>query len=161
YRASYELVLELVRTVASVFTEVAFPTFARLRRNRAQLAEQFIAFTRQSFVAILPFLLVVFIAAEEALATAWGPSTPSPAPRSGSWSSAGPRAGPSRFGPPLLAGIGSPNLTLLYHGVAALVLPFLFVIFGSTLRGLGFISVALGWVVGYPIAFAVLAFLAV
>jgi O-antigen/teichoic acid export membrane protein len=160
YRASYELVLELVRTVASVFTEVAFPTFSRLRRNRAQLAEQFIAFTRQSFVAIVPFLLVVFIAAEEALATAWGPSYAVAGTAVRILCVVGLLRALSQVVPPLLDGIGYPTLTLLYHGVAALVLPILFVVLGNAYARLGFVSVILGWVVGYPVAFAVLAWLA-
>src|SRR5215470_3981976 len=71
YRASYELVLELVKVSATVFVDVSFPTFARLRGDRAELTQQFISFTRQSLVAIIPFVLVIFIAADSALSVAW------------------------------------------------------------------------------------------
>jgi O-antigen/teichoic acid export membrane protein len=161
YRASYELVLELVRTVASVFTEVGFPMFARLRKNRFQLVEQFIAFTRQSFVAAIPFVLVVFIAAEEALSVAWGPNYAVAGTAVRILCVVGLLRALSQVVPPLLDGIGFPNLSLVYHVVAALVLPALFVVFGRLLGAqLDFVSVAIGWAVGYPVAFAVLIWLA-
>jgi O-antigen/teichoic acid export membrane protein len=161
YRASYELVLELVRTVASVFTDVAFPTFARLRRNRFQLVEQFIAFTRQCFVAVIPFVLVVFIAGEEALSVAWGSDYAVADTAVRILCIVGLLRAVSQIVPPLLDGIGFPNLSLVYHVVAALVLPALFVVCGHVFGDrLGFVSVAIGWAVGYPIAFAVLVALA-
>jgi len=161
YRASYELVLELVRTVTLVFTELGFPTFARLRRNRFQLVEQFIAFTRQSLVAVIPIVLVVFIAAEEALAVAWGPEYAVSGTAVRILCLVGLLRALSQIVPPLLDGIGFPGLTLVYHAVAALVLPTLFIVFGQLLGpALGYVSVAVGWAVGYPAAFAVLFWLA-
>ncbi len=161
YRASYELVLELVRTVATVFTEMGFPTFARLRTRRAQLVEQFIAFTRQSLVAIIPFVLVICIAADSALAVAWGPEYAVAATAARILCLVGALRAISQVIPPLLDGIGYPGLTAVYHVVAAVVLPAFFTIFAEALGpSLGYVSVAVAWAVGYPIAFAVLAWLA-
>ena len=161
YRASHELVLELVKTIATVFIELGFPTFARLRGNRAQLVEQFIAFTRQSLVAILPFVLVIFIAAPSALSVAWGPEYAVGATAARILCVVGLLRAMSQVIPPLLDGIGSPNSSLVYHVVASLVLPALFAIFGQLLGPkLGYVSVAVAWAVGYPVAFAVLAWMA-
>ena len=67
------------------------------------------------------------------------------------------------IGPPLLDGIGQPELTLRYMVVAAIARA------GLVRRrrarcsaiALGFLSVAVAWAVGYPIAFAVLSYLVV
>jgi polysaccharide transporter, PST family len=157
YRAAFELVLGLVRTLASVFTEVSFPTFARLREKRAQLVEQFIAFTRQNLVAALPMLLVVFIAAEQALSVAWGPDFTSAATAVRVFCVVGVLRALSQIVPSLLDGMGYPSRTLLYHAVAAIALPACFVVSGLLLGPRhGYVSVAVGWVAGYPVAFAVL-----
>jgi PST family polysaccharide transporter/lipopolysaccharide exporter len=161
YRAAYELVLELVRTVALVFVEMGFPTFARLRHKRAQLVEQFLVFTRQSLVAIIPVVLVVFIAADAALAVAWGPEYAVASTAARILCLVGLLRAVSQVIPPLLDGIGLPGLTLVYHAVAALVLPALYVACGHLLGpSLGYVSVAVAWAIGYPVAFAVLAWLA-
>jgi O-antigen/teichoic acid export membrane protein len=61
---------------------------------------------------------------------------------------------------PLLDGIGRPGLALVYTIVAAVVLPLSFVL-SAVLLGdyYGYLSVAIAWAVGYPIAFGVLALL--
>ncbi|MFY0534929.1 polysaccharide biosynthesis C-terminal domain-containing protein [Nannocystis pusilla] len=59
--------------------------------------------------------------------------------------------------PPLLDGVGRPSLTLSYMAVAAVTMPLWFAIAAIVLGGwLGYASVAWAWVIGYPIAFAVL-----
>ena len=63
--------------------------------------------------------------------------------------------------PPLLNGIGRPSLTLIYHAVAAITLPAVFALSGTILGpSLGYVSVAVGWAIGYPVAFTVLVSLA-
>ena len=63
-------------------------------------------------------------------------------------------------GPPLLDGIGRPELTLRYMIVAAVAVPAAFVGSAAVLGGaLGMLSVAVAWAVGYPIAFAALSYL--
>lgn len=161
YRASYELVLELVKTVATVFIEMGFPTFARLRKNRGQLVEQFVNFTRQSLVAVIPFVLVIFIATEQALTVAWGPEFAVASTAARILCIVGLLRAVSQVVPPLLDGIGHPNRSLIYHAVAAVILPALFVLFGHLLGpSLGYVSVAVAWAVGYPFAFAILVWLA-
>jgi hypothetical protein len=63
-------------------------------------------------------------------------------------------------GPPLLDGIGRPELTLRYMVVATFAVPGSFML-GAWLLGdeVGVLSVAIAWAIGYPIAFAVLQFL--
>ncbi len=64
------------------------------------------------------------------------------------------------LGPPLLDGIGRPELTLRYMVIASIAVPSSFWL-GAKLLGpsIGFLSVAIAWAIGYPIAFAVLAYL--
>ena len=64
------------------------------------------------------------------------------------------------LGPPLLDGIGRPELTLRYMVIATIAVPASFCIGAKLLgRSLGFLSVAVAWALGYPIAFAVLSYL--
>jgi O-antigen/teichoic acid export membrane protein len=64
--------------------------------------------------------------------------------------------------PPLLDGVGRPDRTFKYTAVAAIAMPIAYVASANLLGDhFGFSSVAIGWAIGYPIAFAVLIFLAV
>jgi O-antigen/teichoic acid export membrane protein len=70
------------------------------------------------------------------------------------------------LGPPLLDGIGRPELTLRYMIVATIAVPGSFVLGAKLLAGqfasdAGFLSVAVAWGIGYPLAFAALAYLVV
>lgn len=64
------------------------------------------------------------------------------------------------LGTPLLDGVGKPQLTLRYMMIATIAVPGSFAL-GAQLLGarLGLLSVPVAWAVGYPIAFAVLAYL--
>jgi O-antigen/teichoic acid export membrane protein len=161
YKAAYELVLEPVRIIAGVTVDVAFPTFSRLKRDRARLVEQFITFTVQNLVAVLPFVALVFVAAEDALAVAWGPDF-----KTAAWTArilcfVAVLRSLSYVVPPLLDGMGVPSRTLLYTVTAAVTLTGLFLLSGVLLGPtLGYSSVALAWAVGYPLAFAVLVWIA-
>src|SRR5262249_12404680 len=73
YRWAYELVLEPVRLISDVTVVIAFPVFARLRHKRDALVAQFISFTRQNLIAVLPFLVVIVLAPEEILHVLLGP----------------------------------------------------------------------------------------
>ena len=65
-------------------------------------------------------------------------------------------------GPRLLDGIGHPERTLRYMVIASLVVPGMFVLAANLLGDrIGFLSVAVGWAVDYPIAFAALCYLVV
>ncbi len=161
YKAAYELVLEPVRVIATVVMDVAFPTFSRLRNKRAQLVEQFISFTRQNLVGVIPFVAVIYLAAEQALSAAWGSDYAVAAHAARILCVVAVLRSLSFVVPPLLDGIGYPSITLLYSCVASVVLPTLFTVsarvFGAKL---GYMSVALAWAVGYPVAFVILLWLA-
>lgn len=161
YRAAHQLVLEPVRFLSNVVVEIAFPVFSRLREQRAQLIEQFLGFARLNLLVILPFTAIILLTPAEALRVFIGAE----------WSSAAAAAQILCFVailrvlgfpmPPLLNGMGFPSLTLTYMIVAAVTLPAAYVGFATLLGGdLGYLSVALAWALGYPIAFLVLARLA-
>jgi Na+-driven multidrug efflux pump len=66
------------------------------------------------------------------------------------------------LGPPLLDGIGRPGLTLRYMVIATVAVPGSFLLGAITLGDrMSFLSVAVAWAIGYPIAFAVLAYLVI
>jgi O-antigen/teichoic acid export membrane protein len=168
YALAYWIVLEAVKTIANVVIDVAFPTFARLRDNREGLIREFIKLTRLNLIAVLPFVVLILLIVPEFLTLAYG---------GGKWSAGqlGVCADASRIlcvvgllralgfiGPPLLDGIGRPGLTLRYMTFAAIVVPLSFVVCAELLGSrLGLLSVAIGWAVGYPIAFVVLSYLVV
>ncbi|MBI4508245.1 MAG: oligosaccharide flippase family protein [Deltaproteobacteria bacterium] len=161
YRAAYELVLEPVRVISHVIVEIAFPTFARLRTKRSHLIEQFISFTRLNLVVVVPFLTVVFLGASEILQVLWGDSWAPASTAVRVLCLVGVLRALSFVVPPLLDGIGFPTITLFYTLVASVVLPALYILFAIHFGPrVGYLSVALAWAVGYPIAFSVLSYLA-
>ena len=167
YSAALFIVLEPVRTISNVVIDVAFPTFARLRNNHEALVAQFIQFTRLNLVAVLPFVVLILLVIPEFLrifySYKWNPAE---------LSACGDAArilclvGALRalgfVAPPLLDGIGRPELTLRYMIVAAVAVPGAFLV-GANVLGAhaGMLSVAIAWAVGYPIAFAALSYLVV
>lgn len=157
YRWAYEIVLEPVRIISDVIREVAFATFARLRRDPAALQAQFIAFTRLNLFTVLTFLGVVVVAAEEILVLTINEDYLPAAPAIRVLAIVGVLRSVGFVVPPLLDGLGYPGRTLIYQGCAAVLLPLLFIV-GALVLGpnLGFTSVAVAWAVGYPIAFSVL-----
>ncbi len=63
--------------------------------------------------------------------------------------------------PPLLDGVGHPERTFRYMATAAIALPLGYIGFAYVLGAqLGYLSVAVAWAVCYPIAFAVLVWMA-
>jgi O-antigen/teichoic acid export membrane protein len=158
YRAAYELVLEPVRMLSGVVVEIAFPLFARLKQRRAQLVQQFIELTRLNLVVVIPYVALVLLLAEELLVVFLGPEWRPAAFAARFLLAIGVLRALSFVVPPLLDGIGRPATTLVYTAVAAVVLPSLFILFAVVLGPrIGYVSVAVAWAVGYPIAFAVLA----
>lgn len=167
YSLAYSIVLEPVKTIANVVIDVAFPTFAKLRNDRAALVKQFIAFTRLNLIAVLPFVLLIALVVPEFLHEFYA--------RKWSYDQLEQCALAARLlclvgvlralgflGPPLLDGIGRPELTLRYMVSAAILVPASFVV-GSWLLGdrVGFLAVAIAWAVGYPLAFGVLSYLVI
>ena len=168
YTLAYFLVLEPVKTIANVVIDVAFPAFALLRSDRERLIQQLLQFTRLNLIAVLPFVVLILLVIPEFLRIFYS---------GGKWSAdelalcaeaarilciVGVLRGLGFLGPPLLDGIGRPELTLRYMVSATVVVPAMFVT-GALVLGdrLGFLSVAVAWAAGYPLAFVVLAYLVV
>jgi len=168
YAGAYFFVLEPVRTIANVVIDVAFPTFARLRNDRPALVEQFIKFTRLNLAAVLPFVVLIALVLPEFLrifyvGDKWyDTDVPYVVDAARILCLVGVLRAVGFIGPPLLDGIGHPERTLRYMVVAAVVVPGMFVLSANILGDhIGFLSVAVGWAVGYPLAFAVLGFLVI
>lgn len=169
YTLAYTIVLEPVRTITNVVNDVAFPTFARLRNDPAKVSEQFIRFSRLNIVGVLPFLVLIGLVMPDFLATFWGSSEWDPHELGivvdctrilcfvGILRSLG------FIGPPLLDGLGKPELTLRYMVTAAICTTGGFVIGANVLDAYmaGPLTVAVSWAVFYPLAFALLAYLVV
>jgi O-antigen/teichoic acid export membrane protein len=161
YRWAYEVVLEPVRIISDVIVQVAFPAFARLKHARDQLIEQFIAFARMNLVTVMSFLAVVFVVPEEILYALFRNEYLGSAPAVRVLCAVGVLRALGYVVPPLLDGTGYAGRTLVYQTVAAIALPAAFMT-GAVVLGdrLGFLSVAVAWAVGYPLAFAILIVLA-
>jgi len=166
YTLADQIVLEPVKTIANVVIDVAFPTFARLRNEPRALIEQLIKFTRLNLIAILPFVALILLVIPDflhAFYRGWKPADLDLAATAarllcvmGFFRALG------FLGPPLLDGVGRPELTLRYMVVATICVPGSFWL-GAVVLGdrLGFLSVAVSWAIGYPLAFAALAYLVV
>lgn len=166
YSLALFIVLEPVKTISNVVIDVAYPTFARLRDNRQALIGQFLQFTRLNLLAVLPFVVLILLVIPEFLRIFYG---------HGKWSAVdlalcgeaarllclvGTLRALGFVGPPLLDGIGRPELTLRYMIVAAIAVPGSFLLSAQLLGAqLGLLSVAVAWAVGYPIAFVALSYL--
>lgn len=157
YRAAYELVIEPVRFVSEVVTVVAFPAFARLRQDRAAVAAQLARFVRHNLAVVLPLLGLITVAAEELLTVLLGESYAAAAGAARILAVVGVLRALSHLGPPLLDGLGRPELTLRYHLAAAGALAIGFVT--AAYLGHGYRAVAVAWALAYPVAFATLAIL--
>jgi O-antigen/teichoic acid export membrane protein len=165
YSAALFIVLEPVKTISNVVIDVAFPTFARLRSDAAGLVAQFIQFTRLNLIAVLPFVVLILLVIPEFLRVFYSHKwRPAELAACGDAARVLCLVGALRavgfVGPPLLDGIGRPELTLRYMAVAAIAVPASFLVGAAVLGGrLGMLSVAVAWAVGYPIAFAALSYL--
>ncbi len=157
YRWAYEIVLEPVRIISDVVREVAFSAFARLRRDPEQLKAQFVSFTRLNLFTVLTYLGIIIVAAEEILLLTVGDEYLSAASAVRILSIVGLLRSVGFVVPPLLDGLGYPGRTLIYQACAAVLLPGLFIAC-TTILGprMGFTAAAVGWAIGYPLAFAVL-----
>jgi O-antigen/teichoic acid export membrane protein len=165
YSAALFIVLEPVKTISNVVIDVAFPTFARLRNDRGALVAQFIQFTRLNLIAVLPFVVLILLVIPEYLrvfySKQWTPDELSLcADAARVLCLVGTLRALGFVGPPLLDGIGRPELTLRYMVVAAIAVPGSFVAAAYLLGDrVGLLSVAIAWAVGYPLAFAALSYM--
>ncbi|HEY4182050.1 MAG TPA: oligosaccharide flippase family protein [Kofleriaceae bacterium] len=158
YKLAYDIVLEPVRMLSNIVGDVAFPTFAKLRRNTSALIAQFISFTRLNLIIVMSFSAIVFVAASDLIALF--PKYQGAERAMHILCAVAVFRAVGFVAPPLLDGLGHPERTLRYMTVATILMPLLFVL-GAKLLGpsLGFESVAIAWAVGYPIAFAILIYL--
>jgi O-antigen/teichoic acid export membrane protein len=160
YRWGFELVLEPVRIISGVATEVAFPLYARLQRRREALAEQLVAFTRQNLVLVIPFLGLILISADDILTVLMGAEWVGAATTARILCVIGLLRAVSLLFIPLLDAQGYPGRTMAYSGLTAVILPIAHVSSAAWLGDeVGYASVAIGWVAGYPFAFALLVYL--
>jgi O-antigen/teichoic acid export membrane protein len=168
YALAVFIILEPVKTISNVVIDVAFPAFARLRNDPKGLAAQLIQFTRLNLLAVLPFLVVIWLVIPEGLrlfvsGKKWTPEDLAIcADATRILCIVGTLRALGYLGPPLLDGVGRPELTLRYMVVATIAVPGSFLL-GSWLLGdeLGVVSIAVAWAVGYPLAFAALGYLVV
>ncbi|MBA3453703.1 MAG: lipopolysaccharide biosynthesis protein [Deltaproteobacteria bacterium] len=160
YRLAYEVVLEPVRMISNVIVDIAFPAFARLRHDSNRLIAQFVSFTRLNLITVMTYSAIVLVAAPDVLALIF-PKYTAAADAVRILCVVAVLRAVSFVVPPLLDGVGRPDRTFKYTVVAAIAMPAAYVISANLLGDrLGFLSVAIGWAVGYPIAFAVLIFMA-
>jgi len=160
YGMANEIVLEPIRIISAVIIDVAFPTFARLRHARERLIAQLSSFTRLNLITVMLYSTFVFVAAPEFVQVLF-PDYLGAVDAIRILGAVAILRSVSLMIPPLLDGIGYPNRTLVYTATAAVTMPIVWIASAIVLRHLGFLSVAVGWGVGYPIAFLVLIWMGV
>ncbi|TMQ04707.1 MAG: hypothetical protein E6J91_42710 [Deltaproteobacteria bacterium] len=155
YTLAAFIMLEPVRTISNVVIDVAFPAFVKIQSDRTRLVDQFLKFTRLNLIAVLPFVGLILLVIPDFLHAFYESSRYI-------LCIVGALRALSFLGPPLLDGIGRPELTLRYMVSATVAVPAMFVV-GALALGdrLDFLSVAVAWAAGYPLAFLVLGYLVV
>jgi O-antigen/teichoic acid export membrane protein len=157
YRAAYELVLEPVRFISGVVVAVAFPAFSRVKHDLSAVMDLFVTFTKQNFIVVLSLIALIMVSSEDLLGLIFREENRSAANAARLLAGVGLLRSLGHIGPPLLEGLGRPDLTARYQTFAAAILSFCFFGFAYAFGdSLGYRSVALAWTVGYPVAFAIL-----
>lgn len=160
YSIAYQVVMEPALVISEITTNVAFPTFAKIKYSTDKLYEQLVGFCRMNLVIMLLFIGFAFVAAEEILAIfsmQKGNDYTSGAPIIRLLCGIAVLRALSYVIPPFLDGVGRPTLNLIYTSVAAVVLTICFVVCANLLgERYGSTSVAIAWLIGYPVAFMVL-----
>jgi O-antigen/teichoic acid export membrane protein len=156
YRLAYELVLDVVRLISLVTAEVAFPAFARLATDRQRASELLLRFTRQNAIALVPVVVFLAVEAGDLLAVLYPPLPPEATTAAQILCAVGGLRMLSFVLPAMLAGMGHAADALVYHLLAAALLPAAFAIAARIAPDAGFVAVAWAWAAGYPIVFAVL-----
>lgn len=160
YRIAYDIVLDPVRIISAVIVDIAFPAFAKLRHAKDQLVAQFVSFTRLNLITVMTFSAIVLVAADDVILVIF-PKYVGAEPAIRILCIVAVLRAVSYVVPPLLDGVGRPERTFKYTLTAAIALPLSY-LGGAWLLGpsLGFVSVAVAWAIGYPIAFGVLVYMA-
>lgn len=160
YRLAFEVVLEPVRMISNVIVDIAFPAFAKLRHSTEQLVAQFVSFTKLNLITVMTYSAIVLVATEDVLYVIF-PDYMAADDAIDILCIVAVFRAVSFVVPPLLDGVGRPDRTFTYTVAASIVMPLAYIA-SAVLLGdqFGFLAVAIGWAVGYPIAFAVLIYLA-
>ncbi|HSS00713.1 MAG TPA: oligosaccharide flippase family protein [Kofleriaceae bacterium] len=156
YRLAYELVLDVVRLISLVTTEVAFPAFARLITDRSRAGALLVQFTRQNAIALVPVLVFLAISADDLLGVLYPPLPPAATAAARILCVVGALRTISFVLPAMLAGLGHAADALIYHAIAAIALPSAFAIAAIIAPAHGYVAVAWAWAAVYPLVFAVL-----
>jgi O-antigen/teichoic acid export membrane protein len=159
YRLAYELVLDVVRLVSMVTGEVAFAAFARLADDRRAAGALLVQLTRQNLILIAPILVVIGVCADDWLALLY-PALGAPLGHAAGAAArilcaVGALRAASFVLPPMLAGLGRARDALIYHVIAAILLPAAFVLAAAGWPERGYVVIAWAWALAYPLAFAV------
>lgn len=157
YRIAYELVLYPINWVASVVATVAFPALARLREAPAELAAQFLQFSRQNLAVAMPLLVLLVAGAPEILALAF-PSIGEVALPVRLLCIVGLLRAIDCLYLPLLDALGYAGRNFAVAGLAAAVLTTCDIAFAALLGphlAIDYTAVALGRIIGYPIVISV------
>ncbi len=172
YNLADQIVLEPIKMIANIVTDVAFAAFAKMRNDRRAVIDQLIKLTRLNLITILPYAAIILLVIPEVLHIFYSGRhwTPRELELAGDAARILCVMGLFRalgyLGPPLLDGMGYPQRTLRYMVVATFAVPGSFVL-GAKLLGPSFasdarfLSVAVAWAIGYPLAFIALAYLVV
>jgi O-antigen/teichoic acid export membrane protein len=160
YRLAYELVLDVVRLISLITAEIAFPSFARLVGDRRAAGDLLIRFTRANLRLVAPVLVVIAVAADDLLAILYPPLGPVAATAARILCVVGALRAMSFVLPSMLAGLGHARDALVYNVVAAILLPAAFVVAASGWQADGYLAIAWAWALVYPLAFALLLWLA-
>ncbi|MBC7977632.1 MAG: oligosaccharide flippase family protein, partial [Myxococcales bacterium] len=145
YRLAYELVLDVVRLISLVTAEVAFPAFARPGMDRARAGELLIRFTRQNAIALVPVVVFLAVAADDLLAVLYPPLGPAATTAARILCVVGGLRMISFVLPAMLAGLGHAADSLIYHALAALLLPPAFAVAAWAWPDAGYVAVAWAW----------------
>jgi teichuronic acid exporter len=156
YRLAYELVLDVVRLVSLVTAEVALPAFARLRADRRRAGALLVQLTRQNTIALVPVVVFLAVAADDLLAVLYPPLGPDAETAAQILCLVGALRMISFVLPAMLVGLGFAGDALVYHVLAAILLPAAFSVAAWAAPELGYVAVAWGWAIAYPVVFAVL-----
>jgi O-antigen/teichoic acid export membrane protein len=156
YRIAYELILDVVRLISLVTAEVAFPAFARLAGDGRRAGELLIRFTRQNAITLVPVVAFLAVAADDLLAVLYPPLPPAATLTARILCVVGALRMISFVLPATLTGLGHARDALVYHVLAALLLPAAFVVAAWAAPDAGYVAVAWAWAAAYPVVFAVL-----
>jgi O-antigen/teichoic acid export membrane protein len=161
YKLAYELVLEPVRSITNVVSDVALPTIAKIKHDMPQVRARYLGFVRLNLLAVLPFLILLYLIIPDAIALFGTAQSNASMQLTANCVQILCFVGVLRavgfIGPPILEGTGHPGTALRYMVFATIVMPLCFVnaahFFGDQHSSA---SVAIGWALGYPMALVVL-----